>query len=388
LLEEAIRAVRDDRADRARLLARLSGALRGDRRHEERRAVLTQEALEIARRLGDDSTLAYVLETTTVGNPHPDETLATGSELLAIAERIGDQERTVLARVFRFVGSVGLGDLVAAEAELEQMSDAADRLRQPAQLAYVLVARAMLAMLSGKFEQAEALMENALEVGRHAHPWIEIYVRLQRCVLRREQGQLDALEEIVKRSIQEPGSYPIWPCVLADLYVKLGRDREAREVFEALARDKFASLAVDEEWMLGIALLAEVCGALGDADRARQLYALLGPRTGQNVYGAPEASLGAVDRYLGILATTLGRWEEAARHYVVALDENERMGARPWLAHTRCDYARMLLARDEPGDREHAQELLDRALTTYRELGMQSYAAPAGALAQEFTGTV
>jgi tetratricopeptide (TPR) repeat protein len=159
-------------------------------------------------------------------------------------------------------------------------------------------------------------------------------------------------------------------------------------VFEALARDKFASLAVDEEWMLGIALLAEVCGALGDADRARQLYALLGPRTGQNVYGAPEASLGAVDRYLGILATTLGRWEEAARHYVVALEENERMGARPWLAHTRCDYARMLLARDEPGDREHAQELLDRALTTYRELGMQSYAAPAGALAQDFTGTV
>jgi tetratricopeptide (TPR) repeat protein len=241
----------------------------------------------------------------------------------------------------------------------------------------------MLALLSGTFEAAEAYMETALEMGRHAHPWIEIYVRLQRCVSRREQGQLDGLEEIVKRSIHEPGSYPIWPCVLADLYVKLGRDREARDLFEIIARAEFTSLPVDEEWVLGIALLAEVCAALGDKDRARQLYALLVPRTGQNVYGVPEASLGAVDRYLGILATTLGRWAEAARHYKVALEMNERMGARPWLAHTQRDYAGMLLARDEPRDREHARELLDQALTTYHELGMQGYAARACALAQE-----
>jgi hypothetical protein len=30
----------------------------------------------------------------------------------------------------------------------------------------------------------------------------------------------------------------------------------------------------------------------------------------------------------------------------------------------------MLLARGEPGDREHAHELLDAATTTYRQLGM------------------
>jgi hypothetical protein len=50
---------------------------------------------------------------------------------------------------------------------------------------------------------------------------------------------------------------------------------------------------------------------------------------------------------------------------------NTRMGARPWLAHTQDDYARMLLARAGPGDRERAQELLDAALATYRELGME-----------------
>ena len=56
---------------------------------------------------------------------------------------------------------------------------------------------------------------------------------------------------------------------------------------------------------------------------------------------------------------------------------NERMGARPWLAHTQEDYARMLLERGRPGDSEKARELLTEALTTYRELGMDAFAAKA-----------
>ena len=53
------------------------------------------------------------------------------------------------------------------------------------------------------------------------------------------------------------------------------------------------------------------------------------------------------------------------------------MGARPWLAHTQHDYARMLLARDAPGDRERAELLLSEALATYRELGMPKASASA-----------
>ena len=56
---------------------------------------------------------------------------------------------------------------------------------------------------------------------------------------------------------------------------------------------------------------------------------------------------------------------------------------RPWLARTQNDYARTLFDRDDPGDRERAQELLDQALATYRELGMESYAAKASLLAEE-----
>ena len=77
------------------------------------------------------------------------------------------------------------------------------------------------------------------------------------------------------------------------------------------------------------------------------------------------------------------RWSDAARHFESTLAMNARMGARPWLAHTQTDYARMLLARGAAGDGEKAQELLSLAQTTYQELGMQTHAT---SLAPE-TGT-
>jgi DNA-binding NarL/FixJ family response regulator len=48
------------------------------------------------------------------------------------------------------------------------------------------------------------------------------------------------------------------------------------------------------------------------------------------------------------------------------------MGARPWLAHTQHQYAVMLLARNQPGDRDKAVSLLHEALTTARELEMHA----------------
>ncbi len=121
---------------------------------------------------------------------------------------------------------------------------------------------------------------------------------------------------------------------------------------------------------------------MGDADSAEVLYRLLLPWAAFNVADQPEAIRGSVSRYLGLLAAMLERWNEAFRHFEDALAMNERMGARPWLARTQHDYARMLLARDDPGDAEKAELLFSHALTTYRELGMPAPAASASALSR------
>jgi hypothetical protein len=76
-----------------------------------------------------------------------------------------------------------------------------------------------------------------------------------------------------------------------------------------------------------------------------------------------------------LLAWTSSRAERAAAHFEDAIATNERIGALPWLAHTRHDYGRMLLRRDGPGDRGRAHELLTSAKELAEELGMDALTA-------------
>jgi tetratricopeptide (TPR) repeat protein len=127
-----------------------------------------------------------------------------------------------------------------------------------------------------------------------------------------------------------------------------------------------------------MSLLAETSALTCDADSAAVLYPLLLPWACFNVADYAEAIRGAVSRYLGLLATTLGRSDEADAHFRHALAMNEQLGLRPWLAYTQDDYARMLLARGRADDRPRARQLLDQALATCHELGI----TPSGALSR------
>jgi hypothetical protein len=86
-----------------------------------------------------------------------------------------------------------------------------------------------------------------------------------------------------------------------------------------------------------------------------------------------EGFRGSVSRYLGLLAETLGRRDEAARHFEDALAANQRMGVRPWLAYTQHDYARLLDERNP----ERAAVLRAEARATFAELGMVVPSEPA-----------
>ena len=88
---------------------------------------------------------------------------------------------------------------------------------------------------------------------------------------------------------------------------------------------------------------------------------------------------GAADRYLGMLAATLGESDLAGQHFERALDLNRRMGARTWLAHTAYEYARLLLA-DRRGDRERGRLLLGEARELAAAIGMSALLARIDAL--------
>ena len=90
-----------------------------------------------------------------------------------------------------------------------------------------------------------------------------------------------------------------------------------------------------------------------------------------------EAVFGSMARCLGVLAGALERYDDAERHFEAAIDIERRMRARPWLAHAQHDFAAVLVAR---GDPDRARPHLDEALRTYRELGMETWAARASEL--------
>jgi DNA-binding SARP family transcriptional activator/tetratricopeptide (TPR) repeat protein len=383
LLQRAVAALgEDDGALRVRLLARLAGGpLRGIRFPPERRFSLSREAVEIARRLDDPATLAYALDAYIPANESPAntiETLVLSTELLEVATESGDKERVLDAHEHRLERFFELGEMGKAQTELEAMARLADELRQPAQQWLVAVCRARLALHEGRFEEAGGLIEHARGLGEQTLSWnAGVAFGAQSYMLRREQGRLDEALQLIAHFAREYPEYELWDCARASVAAALGMRAESKRAFETLATDDFAGLPFDPmAWLVGMGLLAETAASLGDANRASVLYELLLPYAGRVAVVYPELSMGSVSRYLGLLAATAARSTDAERHFEAALEANERIGARPWLAHTREEYARMLAARGKRGDRERGRELAAGALELYRSLGMAGLTAP------------
>jgi tetratricopeptide (TPR) repeat protein len=233
---------------------------------------------------------------------------------------------------------------------------------------------ALWALFRGEFANAEELEEQALRSGYARSSDANCSYRLAMFIMRRAQGRLSEVENLTREAVDQYPGYRSFRCFIPLLELELGREHEARRAFDELADAEFAALPRDSEWLFCLALLGEVAAHLHDHDRAALLYRLLAPYARVNAMAAGEVALGPVARYLGILAATTSRWDEAAGHFEGAIAMNAKMGARPALAYTQQDYARMLLARDQPGDREKARELLDDAVSIYQELGMESWA--------------
>ena len=381
LLERALAALPEaDSPLRVWLLARLAG-LREAGFVQAEKAALGRDGVEMARRLGDPATVARALAGLIPASESPDnvrEMLALSIEFVDLAHRAGDKERALEAHEHCLYRYLELGDAPAARAALEAMRRLAAELRQPAQQWLVAASDARQALLEGRLAEAERLISGALQLGEHAHAEIATNTfRHQLYLLRREQGRLREVEDLVRRSVVDYPVNQVWRCALTQLTAELELHDESRPMLEALASNRFADLPFQETWLTSLSLLAEAAGALADTVSAAILYELLHPYADRVAVSAPEISTGAVARYVGLVAATAGHPDDAERHFVQAMELNERIGARSWLAHTQADYARFALAR---GDRGLGNALLEAALATYRELGMQAHAARARAL--------
>jgi DNA-binding SARP family transcriptional activator len=373
LLEEALEALGDVVSPlRARLLARLAGALR-DERDPARREAIGELAISIARQTGDRTALAYALLGLCAAyqaSPDHARRLDVAAELEREARLVGDKEAQCDVYMTQSLVYFELGRLDIVREGTAAMTALAEELRQPSQLWVATATRAMLALHEGRFADAEELIPAALALGQHSQETMaEVGYAFQLYELRREQGRPSEAYDLLARAASDVPARPVYRCALARLAVELERTAEARRLFEELAANDFEVVPRDQEWLLAAAVLTDVCKSLRDIPRAAVLYDAQLPYTGRVASDIYEGSAGAVDRALGILAAMLGRDSEAVAHLEAAIDINERTGARPWAAYARVDLAEVLLERGD-GVRLRARELLEEARMTAETLGM------------------
>jgi predicted ATPase/class 3 adenylate cyclase len=376
LFEQTLARSSQDSVLRATILGGLATAL-AKMGENERAFEYGQQGAEIARRVNDAQALGLCLYGILFALQLPQhawQRMAYASEMLESARACDSKELIIFALWWRVYSAFQTGDVFIASRDLEEFGRMAEERREPHGLFCVKNFQACQASIRGQFEECERLAQEALAIGQNLElPQVMGLFGTQMFTLHRELGRLNEVEPILRHFMQTTEGAKAWGPGLALIYAELGRTAEARAQFDQVAANDFADIPHDVNWLPCMTYLADVCNFLGDRARAALLYERLLPYKKVAVLMATgSACYGSASRYLGALATTMARWDEAEQYFQDASAMNSAMGARPWLAHTQYQYARMLLTRDEAGDSDRAARLLKDALATARELGMRS----------------
>jgi DNA-binding CsgD family transcriptional regulator len=372
LLEEALAAV-DDSSDELRigLLAGLSRALdfSGER---ERGALVRDNAIALARRYEDRAGLAKVLAGSywARGTTPLEEILSMLTEARDLGQELGDAEIQTDAMSWRVPAFVALSDLDSARAEVVALREMAERTAQPFRHHVAEHYGSALALCDGNLADAEAM------AGR-SHDWARLLTGrdasgthgIQMFGVRREQGRLAELAPVIRILAGEAERDGPWRPGLAVVLVELGMEREAKRELSRLAAEGIDGYQ-ESLWLGTLTYLTDACAAVNDERMAAIVYPKLEPLAGTNVMiGHLVACYGAADRYLGMLAAVLGESARAEEHFEQAMEQNRRMGASTWVAHTAYEHGRFLLGRGRAA-RDHAQALLGEAAGLAERIGL------------------
>ncbi|MEA2592747.1 MAG: eukaryotic-like serine/threonine-protein kinase, partial [Actinomycetota bacterium] len=209
----------------------------------ERRATLGQEAVDLAQRLGDPAAQLIALYgrfRSVLGPDALDERLGAAEEIVRLADEIGDRETASRGRHLRLVTLLEAGDRPAVDEGIETWVRHAEELRQPLFRWQVLSFRTMIALLEGRFSEADAFMRAALTIGGHG-PGQAAQIRFgaQRFLHHWGRGLLGEMEDDARQVADRYPWLPGWRTGLAVIYSELDRAGEARTYFEELATADF-----------------------------------------------------------------------------------------------------------------------------------------------------
>lgn len=371
VLEEAMRhpPPGDDRIH-ALLLAAVAAYRIGSKSDRPNGLRYSEQALAIARRVGDPDTLVGALTARCAAL----ESCAGAHDGLALAEELAslqaegpeeDRLRLLMVASHRFEA----GDRDGYEACVRDLAGLAAGLPSARRLlVYEHLWRATLHLLDGKWSEVdhlEAPIENpaATLVGS---------ISAMAFLSAREQGRGGELLAALRSGSEANPHVPAFEPALALQAADAGDAHAARALLERWSREDFTGLPDDVARGLGLALCAEAAVRVRDARAGLVLQRHLREFGGRLIAVRGLLPFGAADRFLGMLAMLSHDFDEAELRFATALSlEEDRLRSRVLATRTRLWFGRMLA---EMGDETRAASMLGRAMEDADDLGMAGVA--------------
>ena len=379
LCREAMRRPINDGALKIQLLSQMTVALMqtGNAADELAAKEASREAVELAKDAVDPDVVfagIHARQMATSGPDGVDERLELAERTIALAREAGRSSMAQWGHTWRLDALVQLGRIDEAEVEVAVQAKLADQLHEPLARWRALQAQSWLMLLRGRFAEAQALAEEARQLGRKGHHAPAEFIYLTHGVVAAAfLGGMDAAYAAIEELVSRLPNYPPSPIFESGAFALSGRLDEARAALRQVAATGFENAGPIVAWLPSVALVIEAIAAVGDADLAQTVYEATLPFARLNVSAGGSGLYGSVSRYLGMLATTLGRWDDASMHFEDGIELEGRMTAPPFLARSRIAYAEMLIKRGRDADLHRARPLLDAALAASRELGMKPW---------------
>jgi len=306
----------EDGALRCRAMLGLANELYYGATFEERRA-LVDEALAMARRLGDDDLLLDACQIAFVSlwqSQTAPERLALADEAVALAAKLGSERAFVVSATLRAVVLGELGRTAEMWTAVEVARREAERLRLP----YGLIVLDSLALpwkaMAGDFDECAALIERIRS--------LDAQITLEQsedatagALIALSAWQGNSAETARLLAEMEGGPFPISATVVAFLW---------RGGEEDKARAYYAGHPVDlgpDDWfsMLSWCNAAEISLYVDDPVLGSAAYARLAPYSGRACSAGSGNASGPVDAFLSMAAAATGERELATRHADAAM---------------------------------------------------------------------
>jgi hypothetical protein len=243
----------------------------------------------------------------------------------------------------------------------------ADRLGQPLLRWTSRWSAVQIATLQGRLEDAEATMDEALELGTQAGEADALQIYAANLVgVRYAQGRLGELRELLGAVVADMPGVVGFRVLLALAHADGGALDAAADLYLPLAEDEFRGIPDDPGWPSMAGACAEIAARLPGAPGGARLYEMLSPWREQTA-AVTAMCLGSMGRQAAELAIELGRLDEAEDHLQWVGAHAEQEGAAIELARTRLAQAR--LARARGAGAGEVRRLADAAAGAADELG-------------------